>query len=104
MTDLWSVDGWTLLVIAAMAGVTYASRVTGVLLVRVVPVSGRLAAALEAIPGSVLVALIAPTVLATGVAESAAALVVVVLAFRGPPILAIVAGVTTVVALRAIGL
>ncbi|MCA8907897.1 MAG: AzlD domain-containing protein [Rhodospirillaceae bacterium] len=102
--ELWSLDGWTLLVILAMALVTYATRVAGVVLVRFIPVRGRVAAALEAIPGSVLIALIAPMVLATGIAETAAAVLTLAVAFRGPPILAILTGVIAVVALRAAGL
>ena len=104
MTDPWALDGWTLLVIAAMALVTYATRVTGVLLVRFVPVSGRVAAALEAIPGAVLIALIAPMVLTTGLAETLAAVVTLGLTARTPPIVAIIGGVACVVALRAAGI
>jgi uncharacterized membrane protein len=53
-------------------------------------------------PGSILVALIAPTVLSTGPAESGAALVTIALAWRLPPLVAIAGGVASVVALRAL--
>ncbi len=54
---------------------------------------GRLKAAFEAVPAAVLTALIAPTVLATGPAESLAAAITIVAALRLPLIAVIVIGV-----------
>ncbi len=88
--------------IAAMALATYATRFLGFWLVRHRAVSGRFAGALEAVPGAVLTAIIAPMVLATGPAESAAALITLLLASRLPLILAVAGGCVAVVALRAL--
>ena len=86
--------------IAAMAVATYATRVFGYWLVRRRAVSGRLAGALEAVPGAVLTAIIAPMAFATGPAESAAALLTVLLALRLPLIVAVAGGCLAVVGLR----
>src|SRR3546814_14111322 len=63
-------------------------------------VSGRLAGALEAVPGAVLTAIIAPMVLATGPAETAAAGLTVLLALRLPLVVAVAGGCLSVTALR----
>ena len=99
-----TIEPVTLAAITAMALVTYATRVLGVILVRHVAIRGRAEAALDAVPGSVLLAIIAPTVFATGVAETAAALVTVVVAARAPAVAAILAGIGTVVLLRHFGM
>lgn len=91
------------LVLAAIAGMalaTYATRIAGFWLVGRTLVRGRAAAALEAVPGTVLTALVAPTALATGPAETGAALVTVLLARRLPVVVAVAGGVASVVALR----
>ena len=98
--DALSVDVWTFAAIAAMAAATYFTRVFGYLLVRRVTVSGRLASALEAVPGAILTAIIAPMAFATGPAESGAALVTVLLALRLPLIVAVAGGCLAVVGLR----
>ena len=59
-------------------------------------------AGLEAVPLAVLTALIAPTVLATGPAESLAAIVTLLLAWRLPVLAAILGGIAAVVLLRAL--
>jgi uncharacterized membrane protein len=86
--------------IAAMAVATYLTRIFGYWLVRRRPVSGRLAGALEAVPGAVLTAIIAPMAFATGPAESGAALATVLLAWRLPLIVAVAGGCLAVVGLR----
>lgn len=93
-------DPLTLTAIAAMAAATYFTRVFGYWLVRRTTVSGRLASALEAVPGAVLTALIAPMAFATGPAESGAALITVLLALRLPLIVAVAGGCLAVVGLR----
>ena len=98
--DLLQLDPLTLAAIAAMAAATYATRIFGYWLLRHRPVSGRLAGALEAVPGAILTAIVAPMALATGPAESGAALVTVLLALRLPLILAVTGGCVAVVLLR----
>ena len=97
-----SVDPMVLAAFAAMAGATYFTRIAGFWLVRRVRIGGPLAGGLGAMPGAILVALIAPTVLSTGPAETAATLVTIALAWQFPPLVAIVGGVGSVVALRAL--
>lgn len=88
--------------IAGMAVATWFTRFVGYWLVRHRPVSGRFAGALEAVPGAVLTAIIAPMVFATGPAETAAAALTVLLALRLPLVVAVAGGCIAVVALRAV--
>ena len=65
--------------------------------------SERAGAWLDAIPGAILVSLVAPTVLTGGPAEALAALAVVVVAVRSGSLpLAMATGVVAVVVLRAL--
>ena len=96
------IDPLVFAAIAAMALSTYATRVAGYWLVRRTAVRGRLAGALEAVPGAVLTAIIAPMAFATGPAETLAALATVLLALRLPLIVAVAGGCLAVVALRAL--
>ena len=59
----------TILAILGMALATYATRASGLYLMRGVVVKGRLKAALDALPPAILMAVIAPTILTTGIAE-----------------------------------
>jgi len=95
-----TVDPASLAAIAAMAVVTWATRVAGLWFVRFVPLSGRGAAALEAVPAAVLMSVIAPMVFMTGPAEALAAALTMLAAFRLPLIAAVVIGVGAVVMLR----
>jgi uncharacterized membrane protein len=95
-------DPLVLAAIAGMALATYFTRFIGYWLVRRTTVSGRLAGALEAMPGAVLTAIITPMALATGPAETAAAALTVLLALRLPLIVAVAGGCLAVVALRAV--
>ena len=95
------IDPATLATWFGMMAVTYASRAGGFWLVRRFPVRGRLKVGLEAVPLAVLTALIAPPVLATGPAESLAAIVTLLLAWRLPVLAAILGGIASVVLLRA---
>jgi len=99
-SDIWQVDPLTLAAIAAMALATWLTRFAGYWLVRRATVSGRLAAALDAVPGAILTAIIAPMAFATGAAESGAALLTVLLALRLPLIVAVAGGCLGVVVLR----
>lgn len=83
-----------------MLAVTYGARIGGYLLVRSRPIEGRIKGVLEAVPVTVLAAIIAPMALATGPAESLAALATLLLAWRLPVAAAVVGGVGAVVLLR----
>ena len=91
----------TLLAIMGMALATYATRASGLYLMRGVTVRGRLKAALDALPPAILMAVIAPTILTTGLAETIAAAITAVSAFmRAPLVVTILIGVVSVVLLR----
>jgi uncharacterized membrane protein len=95
------VDPATLWTILGMAAATYLTRIAGLLLADRLVLSGRAKAAFEAIPPAVLIAVIAPTALATGWPETAAAAITMVAALRLPLLATIAVGVAAVVALRA---
>jgi uncharacterized membrane protein len=95
-----SVDPLTLAAILAMAVVTYATRVAGLFVADRLVLTGRAKAAFDAIPPAVLVAVIAPTALTTGWAETIAAAITALAATRLPLLGAIAVGVAAVVLLR----
>jgi len=95
------VDPATLWTILSMAAATYLTRIAGLLLADRLVLSGRAKAAFEAIPPAVLIAVIAPTALATGWPETAAAAITMMAALRLPLLATIAVGVAAVVALRA---
>ncbi len=97
MNDV-SVDAW--IVIVGMAVVTALTRFSGYWLLGERRLNPRAQAALAAVPASVLTAIIAPMVLATGMAETIAALGTLALAWRLPTLSAIIGGVVLVVLLR----
>lgn len=72
-------DFWAVMTILGMAGVTILTRISGILLMKHVVIRGRLAAALEAMPGSVLIAIVTPTALAAGLPEAIAAGITMIL-------------------------
>lgn len=90
----------TLLAILGMAVVTYATRIAGLFIGHRLALRGRAKAAFDAIPPAVLVAVIAPSALATGWRETLAALVAAVAATRLPILAVVAAGVLAVVLLR----
>lgn len=93
----------TLITILGMALVTYATRAGGFWLMGLVTPSPRIEAWLRQIPGAVLVAIVAPTVLASSLAETLAALATVLVAIRTKNVLAaMVVGVAAVFLLRLI--
>ncbi len=100
MSEMLSIDPLVLLAIIGMAMVTILTRVSGYVLARSFAIEGRTKAALEAVPGSVLIAIIVPTVFTTGPAETIASLLTLVIASRLPFILAVFGGVGSVVLLR----
>jgi uncharacterized membrane protein len=97
-----SLDGPTLLAILAMAAVTYATRVAGFALVRRLALTGRARLALEAVPGAVLVALVAPAILTRGPADALAGALTVLAALRLPVIGVVAVGVLSAGVLRAV--
>ena len=96
-------SGTTLLAIIGMGVATYLTRLSGFYLLRGLNLSGPMKAALDALPPAVLMAVIAPVILATGPVETiAAAITAVVAFFRLPLAVTIVVGIVSVVALRTI--
>jgi uncharacterized membrane protein len=95
-----TVDPLTLAAIVVLAVATYFTRVAGFLVAGRLRLEGRAKAAFDAIPPAVLVAVIAPTALATGWPETVAAGVAAVAATRLPILATIVLGVVAVVILR----
>lgn len=94
-------DTLALITILGMALVTYATRAGGFWLMGLVTPSPRIEAWLRQIPGAVLVAIIAPTVLASSLAETLAALASALVALRTKNVLvAMVVGVGAVWMLR----
>ena len=98
-----AVDPVTLVAIVLMALATYATRAGGLWLASRFDLSERAGAWLDQIPGAILVSLVAPTILMGGPIEVLAALVVVLVSLRtGSLPAAMVIGVGTVLALRAL--
>ena len=90
-----------MLAIVLMALATYATRAGGLWLASRLDLSGRVEAWLGYIPGAILVSLVAPAVLASGLAEALAGLAVVLVAIRTASLpLAMVVGVGAVVLFR----
>jgi uncharacterized membrane protein len=98
-----SLDGTTVLVIALMGLATYLTRIAGLFVTGPDELGGRSRAAFDAIPVAVLTAVIAPTLLTTGVAESLAGIVTILAAVRLPLLGTVAVGVAAVVLLRLVG-
>ena len=94
--------GTVLAAVAAMAVATAATRLAGLIVPARWTEQGRLGAAFRALPVAVLSAIIAPTVLATGWIETAAALATVVAALRLPLVATVLVGVVAAAGLRAL--
>lgn len=101
---MMTIDLNTFLAILAMAAATILTRVSGIIIVRYIAIGDETREALDAIPPAVLMAVIAPTALATGWAEAIACAVTALAALRLPLLVSVAAGVGTVVALRMAGL
>lgn len=99
-----TLDLHTLLAILAMAAATILTRLSGIVIVRYLAISDETREALDAIPPAVLMAVIAPTALATGWAETIACAVTALAALRLPLLVSVAVGVGAVVALRMAGL
>lgn len=99
-----TLDYPTFLAIVAMAVATMLTRVSGIFLLRYLSIGEQTREALDAIPPAVLMAVIAPTALATGWAETIACAITALAATRLPLLACVIIGVVSVVALRAAGL
>lgn len=96
-----ALDARVVAAIVVMAVITYATRVAGLFIAgRLSILSGSLRDAFDAIPPAVLIAVIAPTALETGLAETGAVVVTAVAATRLPLLATIAVGVAAVVLLR----
>lgn len=99
--DLGAAGVW--LVIAAMALVTYAMRAGGYFLMAYVPMTGRVRAFLQALPGAVVVALVVPVAANGGVAAAAAVLAALaMMAWWRNDLVAVVSGVAAAALVRAV--
>jgi len=98
-----TIDLDTFLAILAMALATILTRVSGVFLLRYLTIGEQTREALDAIPPAVLMAVIAPTALATGLAETIACAITALAALRLPLLACIAIGVAMVAMLRAVG-
>ena len=97
--DLGAFGVW--MVIAAMAVVTYAIRAGGFWLMGYVPLTRRVRSILNALPGSVIAAIIVPLAVRGGTAATAAVVAaLVVMALRRNDLLAVVCGIGAAVVVR----
>lgn len=94
------IDPTTLLAILGMAVATYLTRIAGLFVAGNLRLTGRAKAAFDAIPPAVLIAVIAPSALATGWRETLAAAIAALAATRLPLLAVVGVGVAAVVALR----
>lgn len=99
-----TVDFSTLLAIVAMAAATVLTRLSGLVLVRHVSLEGSRRRAIESVPPAVLMAVVAPTAFATGIAETVACVVTAIAALRLPMLVSVALGVFCVALLRAGGI
>jgi uncharacterized membrane protein len=96
-------DMATLVAIAGMAVVTYATRAGGLWLIGRVTLSPRIEAGLTYVPGAVLIAIVAPALLDAGPRGVVAGLVTATVAWRTrSPLVAMVCGIAALLALRAL--
>jgi len=94
-------DATPMLVICAMGAVTYLTRAAGLFIANRVRITPRAEAFLSAIPGAVLVSIVAPAACTQGPAEAAAALGTLAVAARSKSLpLAMAVGIALVWALR----
>jgi uncharacterized membrane protein len=95
----------TLIALVAMAGATYLCRASGVIFMNRISIGPRLARALRALPGSIVIATILPIAAQAGspaflgIAAAIGAMIVTRM-----EVAAIAAGLLTITALRAMGL
>ena len=87
----------SLLTIVACGVVTYGLRLSGLLLADKLPQSGRVRAFMDALPGTLMISLIAPSVIANGVWGGIATLCTALCALRTKsPLLAMLLGMAII--------
>ena len=90
------------LVIGAMTAVNYAIRAGGFVLMGYVPLTPRVRAILNALPGAVVMAIVLPLVVRSGVPAALAVLVALaVMAWRRNDLLAVICGMGAAALVRA---
>jgi uncharacterized membrane protein len=90
------------LVIAAMMAVNYAIRSGGFILMGYVPLTPRVRAILNALPGAVVMAIVLPLMVRGGVPAWAAVLIsIAVMAWRRNDLIAVVCGMAAAALIRA---
>jgi uncharacterized membrane protein len=95
---------WLWLLIAAMTAVNYAIRTGGFILMGYVPLTTRVRAILNALPGAVVMAIVLPLIVRGGAPAWAAILVsIALMAWRRNDLLAVVAGMAAAALIRALG-
>jgi uncharacterized membrane protein len=95
---------WFWLAIAAMTAVNYAIRAGGFILMGYVPLTPRVRAILNALPGAVVVAIVLPLMVRGGLPAAAAVLVsLALMAWRRSDLLAVVFGMAAAASIRALG-
>lgn len=94
------IDFYTILTILAMAVVTYLTRITGYLLLRNRVLNPRLAKVLEATPGCVLIAVIAPAFATTNIANLLALGITLILAIRFSLLITVIISIAATALLR----
>jgi uncharacterized membrane protein len=97
---MMKLDPANLAAIAAMAVATYATRISGLWLLRFVRMTPRVQASLNALPVAVLTAVIAPSLAKGGAADLIAAAITLAAATRLPLLPAVVIGVASAVLSR----
>ena len=89
------------LLIAAAALATYALRLGGLLLGDRLPATGRFRTFMDALPGTILLSLVAPGVISSGIAGCVAAMLTGVCAYKtGNVFVSMLLGMATVAAAR----
>ncbi|MCO5730783.1 AzlD family protein [Rhizobium sp. SSA_523] len=99
-----TIDPASLAAILAMMAATVFTRLIGAMLVNRFTLTPRMEKALTAVPPAVLMAVVTPTAIATGIAETLACAVTALAALRLPLLPAAGLGVLAVALLRAAGL
>lgn len=94
------IDGWTLTTILLMATATYMTRITGYLLLGSRDLSLRTMTVLDAAPGCVLIAVIAPTFVSGRAADLIALALTCAAAIRLPLLATVLIGIGSAGLLR----